>query len=71
MPIYEYRCKDCGTLCEVLEKADSKASHVCPECGKSDMEKQFSTFGVSMESSAPSAPACGSGSCSSGQCPYA
>ncbi len=71
MPIFEYRCKDCGKVSDVLEKADSKDKHVCPGCGGSNMEKQFSTFGVSMEPSAPSAPACGSGSCSGGQCPYA
>jgi putative FmdB family regulatory protein len=67
MPIFEYRCKDCGKVSEVLEKADSKAKHVCPHCGGSHLEKQFSTFGVSMESSTPS---CDSGSCPSGQCPY-
>ncbi len=68
MPIFEYCCKDCGKVSDVLEKADSKDIHVCPECGGSNMERQFSTFGVSMESSSPS---CSSGSCPSGQCPYA
>jgi putative FmdB family regulatory protein len=44
MPIFEYKCENCGKISEFLEKADSKAPHVCPACGSKDLTKQFSTF---------------------------
>ena len=41
MPLYEYRCRDCGAMTEKLvlgseEKVD------CPECGSKNMEKVLS-----------------------------
>ena len=32
MPIYEYRCKSCGTLIEVIQKFDDKPLRKCREC---------------------------------------
>jgi putative FmdB family regulatory protein len=41
MPIYEYRCKSCGTLIEVIQKFNDKPLRKCRECaGK--LEKQIS-----------------------------
>jgi putative FmdB family regulatory protein len=43
MPLYEYRCKKCEHLEEVLQKASDPAPAVCPECGaKKSMEKEVS-----------------------------
>jgi putative FmdB family regulatory protein len=44
MPIFEYKCADCGKVSEFLEKADTKADHSCPACGGKKLTKQFSTF---------------------------
>jgi putative FmdB family regulatory protein len=68
MPIFEYKCSDCGKVSEFLEKADSKADHTCPACGGKNLTKQFSTF--SAVAKQPSAPnKCHS--CSSGRtCPH-
>lgn len=44
MPLYEYRCVDCGYYLEALERASAASGGVtCPRCGAS-MQKQFSTF---------------------------
>jgi len=52
MPIFEYKCADCGKISEFLElavskverKADSRAGRSCPACGGKKLTKQFSTF---------------------------
>lgn len=33
MPLYDYRCKDCGHLWEELVAAPGKISFKCPNCG--------------------------------------
>lgn len=33
MPIYEYQCKTCREVCEVLQKAKDKPPEKCPKCG--------------------------------------
>ncbi|MES2504179.1 MAG: zinc ribbon domain-containing protein [Myxococcota bacterium] len=43
MPIYEYRCKYCANLEEVLQKANDPAPDQCPACTqKNGMEKAIS-----------------------------
>lgn len=34
MPIYEFRCKSCQHMEEILQKVNDPAPEVCPECGK-------------------------------------
>ncbi|MBN2537314.1 zinc ribbon domain-containing protein [candidate division WOR-3 bacterium] len=65
MPIYEYRCRECGAEFEQLVmRADEKVK--CPKCGSSKLEKKFSTLGgVRGGSSSDDF----GGSCSSGTCP--
>ncbi|NLJ33604.1 MAG: zinc ribbon domain-containing protein [Firmicutes bacterium] len=47
MPIYEYRCLDCGSHFEILCKAEEKQdSPVCPWCGSATSEGIFAGFGV-------------------------
>ncbi len=73
MPIYEYRCRDCGDRFEVLQRLGEGAdSLTCGGCGAGSLEKQFSTFATA--SSAASAGAadgggaidCGAGACCGG-----
>ncbi|HZL64731.1 MAG TPA: FmdB family zinc ribbon protein [Thermoleophilia bacterium] len=33
MPIYEYRCDDCGTSFEVLQRMSDDALETCDKCG--------------------------------------
>ena len=68
MPIYEYKCEDCGTKFEKLLRRSSEAADlICPSCGQKRLSQEFSTFaaranGASARSS--EAPVCPSGMCS-------
>lgn len=42
MPIYEYRCSECGCHKEVLRKISDAPLNTCPECGKDTFSKQLS-----------------------------
>ena len=33
MPIYDYRCSNCGHRAEILHGVHDETAHVCPECG--------------------------------------
>jgi putative FmdB family regulatory protein len=41
MPIYEFRCEECGVEFEELVKAQGKAT-VCPSCGSNRVKRTFS-----------------------------
>lgn len=43
MPIYEYKCTQCGAVEERHEPVGSAISHSCPECG-GEAQRVFSTF---------------------------
>ena len=63
MPLYEYRCKKCGHVTEVLEKADASGRHSCDKCGSRQMVKLLSAFAVGGGGSSSSS------SCPTGTCP--
>ena len=63
MPLYDYRCKECGHVVEMLEKVGSADERTCPRCGSRRMDKLISRFGVRA-----STPTSG-GSCPTGTCP--
>jgi len=45
MPIYEYRCLECGHKFEVRRSVEDSASLIkCPECGKENAQRIFSSF---------------------------
>jgi putative FmdB family regulatory protein len=77
MPLYEYRCRDCGDRFEVLQRLGAGAEGLaCRGCGAGSLEKQFSTFATAT-SSAAAAPVsrgamdCGAGACcGGGACGY-
>jgi putative FmdB family regulatory protein len=71
MPIYEYRCEDCGTKFEKLVRRSTEVAELeCPSCGKRRLEQQHSTFAAHAASpKSSSAPACPGGQCSNpGMC---
>jgi len=45
MPIYEYRCRKCGMLFEMVQKVDEGGESLnCPSCGEGKPEKVISSF---------------------------
>ena len=47
MPIYEYRCENCGESFEKLVKMSASNADVeCPACGSKNARKALSLFGV-------------------------
>jgi putative FmdB family regulatory protein len=44
MPIYEYRCEDCGKRSTALLPSYSSADPVCPHCGKPALRRLVSSF---------------------------
>jgi len=45
MPIYEYRCEDCGTKFEKLVRRSNGAPEIeCPSCGQKHLKQELSTF---------------------------
>jgi len=67
MPIYEYKCQDCGTKFEKLVRRSEGAELVCPSCGQKHLEQELSTFAAHSAAPSPAseAPMCPSG----GPCP--
>lgn len=63
MPIYEYRCSDCGSLTEFLvsRMGATPADLKCRQCGSTTMSKALSTIAVHQAASASP--------CQSGHCP--
>ncbi|MDR1051338.1 MAG: zinc ribbon domain-containing protein [Deltaproteobacteria bacterium] len=66
MPIYEFKCQDCGREFETLVFSRS-ASVDCPVCGKGDCRKHLSSFscgapagGTDMDRGSSSSSSCGS-----------
>lgn len=42
MPIYEYECKSCEHVFDVLQKMSDDPLTYCPECGKQELKKLLS-----------------------------
>lgn len=70
MPIYEYRCSDCGLQKDVLQKISDTPLSTCPSCGHETFAKALTAAGFQLKgsgwyatdfkggaSSKPSAPA--------------
>ena len=64
MPIFEYRCSDCGERFETLVFSSSENEVECPKCHSTQTEKQMSMFASSggNGSGGSSASSCGGGS---------
>ncbi|HKC20708.1 MAG TPA: zinc ribbon domain-containing protein [Candidatus Dormibacteraeota bacterium] len=44
MPIYEYRCEECGKRSSTLLSSYSSPDPSCPHCGKPALRRLVSTF---------------------------
>jgi putative FmdB family regulatory protein len=66
MPIYEFVCMACESHYEELVPMDRSAD--CPDCGSSNVRKQFSVFAAHGVEKAPFGGAGGGGGCCGGSC---
>ncbi len=65
MPMYEFRCRECGARFEELRGLNEPDAGVeCPKCGGGRVERLLSSFATSATSAASSP----SGSSSGGSC---
>jgi len=72
MPIYDYRCDDCGKIYDVFHKVREVVDDVvCPDCGSTNHTRLISAPNVSvgMASSADVTTGCSAGDvCCGGAC---
>ncbi len=46
MPIYTYRCDECGVQFEQFQKFSDDPLTVCPECGEESLHKVYTPAGI-------------------------
>jgi putative FmdB family regulatory protein len=51
MPIYAYKCSDCGHEKEVLQKISDAPLTDCPDCGQATMVKMVTAAGFQLKGS--------------------
>jgi putative FmdB family regulatory protein len=65
MPLFEYRCQECGNDCEIIVTS-SESIPMCPTCGSSKLDKLLSVpsalSGVGKPSASESGMSCCGGS---------
>lgn len=61
MPIYEFRCRECGEVSEVLIRGPDGQAGPCPVCGSENRERLISaSYMVRMDARALGTTCCGS-----------
>lgn len=60
MPIYDFRCRECGRVSEMLIRGtDGQVVH-CPDCGSENLEKLISaSYVIRMDAQTPGTTCCG------------
>lgn len=46
MPVYTYRCENCGVQFDQAQKFTDEALTKCPECGKNELHKVYTPVGI-------------------------
>ena len=60
MPIYDFKCAECGMVSEILIRNLQEDEVECPVCGSQNMEKLISaSYLVRTETRAPGTTCCG------------
>ena len=49
MPIYEYRCDNCGHEMEAFQSLSEAVLTSCPKCGKETLKKKISAAGFRLK----------------------
>lgn len=68
MPLYEYRCFDCNTKFEKLNRHDRADVVTCPECGSEHARRLLSVFASFSASSGGETASTGGGCGCGGHC---
>jgi len=72
MPLYEYRCKDCGEVVEfrssMAAKEEMAASLNCESCGSGNFTQVYSGFAVTQDTKTSSSTPPPMGGCPGGMC---
>jgi len=59
MPIYDFKCQECGKVSELFLRATDQVAH-CPDCGSDKMEKLVAaSYMIKMGTTAPGTTCCG------------
>lgn len=62
MPIYEFRCEDCGKVFEALRPVGDRGKGLkCPHCHAGKVQKIFSTFAAGTGGVPSGTSSCGGG----------
>ena len=65
MPVFEYKCNDCGSKFDMFHKSSlSQEEVICPKCGSVKTKKLFSAFATANPSESDNSSSCASGNCS-------
>lgn len=67
MPTFDYRCKDCTEVFEVLLRTRTQKV-TCPRCRSRKVEKQVSGFRLNLGATPGGPPMGGTCTCGSGNC---
>ena len=60
MPIYDFKCQECGKVSEVFLRSADGQIPCCPDCGNENMEKLItSSYMIKMDTSASGTTCCG------------
>ncbi len=60
MPIYDFKCRDCGSVSEVFLRSADGQIVCCPDCGGENMEKLItSSYMIKTDASASGTTCCG------------
>jgi len=59
MPVYEFKCRECGSLSEALLRSGDNQTVYCPDCGSTSMEKLMSSSLIRTNASSPGVTCCG------------
>ncbi len=60
MPIFDYKCQDCGKVLELFLRSPDSEDIKCPNCGSNNLEKLISaSYTIRMGASMPGTTCCG------------
>ena len=60
MPIYDYKCQQCGKVSELLLRSADSENIKCPNCGSKNLERLISaTYMIGKNASMPGTTCCG------------
>ncbi|RPH35772.1 zinc ribbon domain-containing protein [bacterium] len=71
MPVYDYKCTDCGTVYDIFHKVrEIPEDVICPSCSSRKHTRLLSAPNFSMKAQKQPTPPCGDASCCGGNCSF-